>query len=98
MSNHPMCNDCVAKSVCAAKYGQSACVEVHGKLMEYGALVANSDFKEDSKNSPSSTEQQTQSKISQLLRDYEEEIGVHKDNKLFYRCIVEYVEKHSDGA
>lgn len=43
MSNHPMCKECVAKSVCSAKYGQPICIEVHSKIMEYGKKVANSD-------------------------------------------------------
>ena len=59
MSNHPMCLDCVAVSVCAAKYGQPICIEVHSKVMKFGKLIANSDSREDSKNSPAAPVQQT---------------------------------------
>ena len=66
MSNHPKCLDCVAVSVCAAKYGQPICIEVHSKVMKFGKLIANSDSREDSKNSPAAPVQQLKDSISLL--------------------------------
>ena len=56
MSNHPMCKECVAVSVCGVKYGQPSCVKVHGLVMSFGKTVANSGILEAEKTaSPNTT-------------------------------------------
>ena len=56
MSNHPMCKECVAVSVCGVKYGQPSCVKVHGLVMSFGKTVANSGISEAEKSASDNTE------------------------------------------
>ena len=55
MSNHPMCKECVAVSVCGVKYGQPSCVKVHGLVISFGKTVANSGILEAEKTASPNT-------------------------------------------
>ena len=63
MSNHPMCKECVAVSVCGVKYGQPSCVKVHGLVISFGKTVANSGILEAEKTASPNTA------MLQLLKD-----------------------------
>ena len=86
---------------CIAKNKDDAlaiCNDPKAKEVDVKSLVNQKKIISSENGNLADNTQQTQPKISQLLRNFNRERGVLPSDKDFFDCIVEYVEKHSGGA